>query len=111
MRVGNLDSIRDFTDVRDIVMAYRLIIERGQSGQAYNITTNARVRIGELLKKLQHIVGVSPTIIVDPERYRPSDASLKLDISRIREHTGWTSAFTLDKTLEDIVTDIESSTH
>lgn len=109
MRVGNLDSIRDFTDVRDIVMAYRLIIERGQSGQVYNITTNARVRIGELLEKLQFIVGVSPKIIVDPERYRPSDASLKLDIARIREHTGWTSTFTLDKTLADIVAEIELS--
>ncbi len=108
VRVGNLDSIRDFTDVRDVVSAYRLIIERGQGGHAYNITTNARVRIGALLETLRQIVGVSPAITVDPERYRPGDASLKLDISRLREHTAWTPAFTLEQTLADIVASLDT---
>lgn len=108
IRVGNLDSIRDFTDVRDVVKAYRLIVERGQSGLAYNITTNARVRIGELLEKLQKIIGIDPPIIVDPALYRPSDASLKLDVSRLRDHTSWIPEFTLDETLSDIVSSIKS---
>lgn len=103
MKVGNLDSIRDFTDVRDVVRAYRLIIERGQNGQAYNITTNARVRIGELLDTIKGIVGADPKTTVDPALFRPSDASLRLDISRIREHTGWSPNFTLVQTLTDII--------
>ena len=104
IRVGNLDSIRDFTDVRDVVRAYRLIIERGQSGQAYNITTNARVRIGELLDKLKLIIGTEPVVVVDPALFRPSDASLRLDVSRLRDHTGWTAKYSLDQTLTDIIT-------
>ncbi len=107
VRVGNLDSVRDFTDVRDVVKAYRLIVERGQSGLAYNITTNARVRIGELLDKLQKVVRVEPKVVVDPALYRPSDASLKLDVSRLREHTSWIPEYTLDQTLADIVQSIE----
>ena len=103
MRVGNLESIRDFTDVRDVVKAYRLIIERGQNGLAYNITTNARVKIGDLLSTLRDIVGADPKITTDPALYRPSDASLRLDISRLRDHTGWTPERTLRSTLEDIV--------
>lgn len=107
VRVGNLDSVRDFTDVRDVVKAYRLIVERGQNGLAYNITTNARVRIGDLLDKLQKVVGVAPNVVVDPALYRPSDASLKLDVSRLREHTSWIPEYTLDQTLADIVHSIE----
>lgn len=103
VRVGNLDSIRDFTDVRDIVRAYRLIIERGQSGLAYNITTNARVRIGALLDMLQRLSGVTANIVVDPALFRPSDASLRLDVTRLREHTGWGAHYTLEQTLTDII--------
>ncbi len=111
IHVGNLDSIRDFTDVRDVVKAYRLIVERGQSGLAYNITTNARVRIGELLDRLQKIIGIEPNILVDPALYRPGDASLKLDVSRLRDHTSWIPEFNLDQTLSDIVTSLKSVKH
>ncbi len=103
IRVGNLESIRDFTDVRDVVYAYRSIIEHGQSGCAYNITTNARVRIGELLQKLQEIAGTDAPYEVDPALFRRSDASLRLDTSRLREHTGWKYRFTLEQTFSDIL--------
>jgi len=107
MRVGNLESIRDFTDVRDVARAYRLIIERGHNGLAYNITTNVRVKIGELLAQLGEIVGAKPTIVTDPALYRPSDASLRLDVSRLKEHTGWTAQYDLRRTLGDIVATLE----
>ena len=106
IKVGNLDSIRDFTDVRDVVRAYRLIIERGQNGQAYNITTHARVKIGELLDSIKRIVGAAPKTTVDPALYRPSDASLRLDVSRIREHTGWSPSFSLEHTITDIINNL-----
>ncbi|MGI5868697.1 MAG: GDP-mannose 4,6-dehydratase [Kiritimatiellia bacterium] len=103
IRVGNLDSIRDFTDVRDVVRAYRLILEHGQIGNAYNIATSERITIRELLDRLMALAGASPRIVVDPELYRPGDASPRLDVSRLREHTGWTPQFTLDQTLADIL--------
>ena len=49
------------------------------------------------------LAGVHPPVAVDPELYRPSDASLRLDVSRLREHTGWTPRFSLDQTLADIL--------
>ena len=103
IRVGNLESVRDFTDVRDVVRAYRLILEHGQNGMAYNITANERVAIRDLLDRLMALAGASPRVVVDPALYRPGDASLRLDVSRLREHTGWTPQFKLDQTLADIL--------
>lgn len=71
MRVGNLESTREFLDVRDVVEAYRLILEKGQPGLAYNVGAGGSVRIGLLLEKLCRIAGVQPQLEVDAQRYRP----------------------------------------
>lgn len=104
---GNLESVRDFTDVRDIVKAYRLIIEQGKSGNAYNITTDKRVKIGELLAMLQELCGTNAPVETDPALYRPTDASQRLDCSKLYEHTGWQPSYTLQQTLQDIVETIQ----
>ncbi|OQA29260.1 MAG: GDP-6-deoxy-D-mannose reductase [Verrucomicrobia bacterium ADurb.Bin345] len=105
LRVGNLDSERDFTDVRDTVRAYRLLIERGVPGRAYNIATSARVRIGGMLNQLCARSGVNPRIEVDPARFRPTDRPTLLDTGRIRADTGWTPEIPLSRTLADIMED------
>lgn len=104
---GNLESVRDFTDVRDIVKAYRLIIEHGKSGNAYNITTDKRVKIGELLAMLQELCGTNAPVETDPALYRPTDASQRLDCSKLYEHTGWQPSYDLQQTLLDIVETIQ----
>jgi GDP-4-dehydro-6-deoxy-D-mannose reductase len=103
MKVGNLDNVRDFTDVRDIVRAYRLLLEKGQPGQAYNIASGRQVRVGDLLDTLCRLAGVQPRIERDAALYRPDDGSPILDTQRLVDATGWTPGVRLDKTLKDIL--------
>lgn len=102
MRVGNLDAERDFTDVRDIVRGYRLLVEQGAPGQAYNLATGKNIRVGKVLDGFCELAGVRPTIETDPNRFRPTDYPPVMDTTRIREQTGWTPAYTLEQTLADI---------
>ncbi len=103
MRVGNLDSRREFLDVRDVVRAYRRILESGRGGCSYNIASDKRVTIRELLEMLIRLTGAKPTVEVDPARFRPTDVAPRLDTRLLRNHTGWTPQFTLEQTLADIV--------
>jgi GDP-4-dehydro-6-deoxy-D-mannose reductase len=103
MKVGNLDNRRDFTDVRDIVRAYRLLIEKGNVGKAYNIASCHEVRVGDVLTRLCELAGVKPDISRDPAFYRPLDENPTLNTDRIRHDTGWTPIIPLDQTLSDIL--------
>lgn len=105
LRVGNLDSIRSFADVRDVVRAYRLLLERGVPGGVYNVASPANVRIGELLDRLRALAGCDAPVETDPELWRPTDACPDLDVSRLRADTGWAPAFALDDTLRDLLAD------
>lgn len=103
VRVGNLDSLRDFLDVRDVARAYRLLLERGRPGQAYNISSGKLVRVGDLLDGLCRLAGVRPRIEVDPARFRPADEPRPLDSGRIRRELGWEPSVPLDETLRAIL--------
>jgi GDP-4-dehydro-6-deoxy-D-mannose reductase len=103
LHVGNLDSIRDFLDVRDVARAYRLLLEAGQAGSTYNIASGTRVSIRTILDTLCRLAGVSPAIKVDPARFRPSDASPLLDTARLRADTGWAPKIPLEDTLRDML--------
>jgi GDP-4-dehydro-6-deoxy-D-mannose reductase len=102
LRVGNLDAQRDFTDVRDVVRAYRLLIENGAAGEAYNIASGHLVAVRELLDALCEEAGIHPRIEVDPERYRPTDAPPLLCIEKIKQQVGWTPEIPLRQTLGEI---------
>lgn len=103
MRVGNLESRRDFTDVRDVARAYRLLLERGRPGHAYNIASDRLTRVGDILVRLCELAGVKPSIERDTALYRPDTTAPRLDIRRIVADTGWTPAVSLDQTLRDII--------
>ena len=103
IRVGNLDSVRSFADVRDVVRAYRLLVERGASGGVYNVAADANVRIGDLLDRLRALAGCDAPVETDPALWRPTDSCPDLDVSRLRADTGWEPAFALDDTLRDIL--------
>jgi GDP-4-dehydro-6-deoxy-D-mannose reductase len=103
MRVGNLDSERTFMDVRDVVRAYRLLVERGRRGQAYNVASAERVSIREILNQLCEAAGVTPSIGTDPALYRPTDRSPLLSIQRMRDTIGWEPEIPLKQTLLDIL--------
>ena len=104
IKVGNLDAKRDFTDVRDIVKAYRLLALKGVSGEIYNIGSGEAVVINSLLEKLLSLSKAKITIELDPARMRPSDTPvIQADISKITECTGWRPEIPLNTTLEDVL--------
>jgi GDP-4-dehydro-6-deoxy-D-mannose reductase len=104
IRVGNLDAVRDFTDVRDTVRAYWLSLEKGEPGEVYNIASGKGYRIGEMLDILLGFSATGIKVEQDPERLRPSDVPILLgDSSKFRAVTGWTTTIPFEKTLKDLL--------
>ena len=103
MKTGNLESKRDFTDVRDIVRGYRLILEHGTPGNAYNLSSSTLRPISALVEGFASITSVQPALETDPALFRPTDASPLLDTSKIREQCGWTPDIPLETSLQDIL--------
>ncbi len=102
--VGNLDSRRDLTDVRDTVRAYRLILERGMPGRPYNVCSGRAIAVRELLEMLLSRSRVAIRITVDPARYRPNDLPLVVgDPSRIRDELGWTPQIPFEQAVDDLL--------
>jgi GDP-4-dehydro-6-deoxy-D-mannose reductase len=104
LRVGNLSARRDFTDVRDVVRAYRLLVEGGEAGEVYNVCSGRAIAIDELAHRLLDLAGVELTLEVDPDLMRPVDVPVSLgDNTRIRDAVGWEPTVPLDDTLRDVL--------
>lgn len=104
IRVGNLEAKRDFTDVRDVVIAYWLALEKGVGGEVYNICSGNCFRISEVLDMLIEIAGVEVKVTKDQARMRPSDVPvLQGDSSKFSTLTGWKPKIPFKKTLTDLV--------
>lgn len=104
IKVGNLEAVRDFTDVRDMVRAYRLALTKGEPGEVYNIASGRAVSIGKLLELLLASADVKIEVEEDPARLRPSDVPVLLgDASKFRRQTGWVPTIPLEQTLEDLL--------
>lgn len=106
IHVGNLEAVRDYTDVRDVVRAYWALLDRGTAGEVYNVCSGRGRRIHELLDRLLAESGASVEVRVDRERLRPSDVpALVGDPRRLREATGWEPRVPLEETLRDLLHD------
>ena len=104
IKVGNLEAKRDFTDVRDVVKAYWLALEKGKAGEVYNICSGKSYSIKNILDKLLSMSRVKVTIKQDKDRMRPSDLKvLKGDSSKFRKVSGWKPVIGIDKTLKDLL--------
>lgn len=100
IQVGNLSAKRDFSDVRDIVRAYVLLMEKGCAGETYNVGSGHAVSIQELLDTLLNLSTVSIAVEQNPDRMRPSDVPvIEADTSKLRKDTGWTPEYSLEETL------------
>ncbi|MYD08483.1 MAG: GDP-mannose 4,6-dehydratase [Chloroflexi bacterium] len=106
INVGNLTAKRDFTDVRDIVRAYRLIIENGRPGEAYNVASGQAYSIRQLLDILLGLSAMDIDVRVDPARLRPVDVpEIRGDASKLRRDAGWRPSLSFEETLQDVLTD------
>lgn len=102
--VGNLDAKRDFTDVRDIVRAYWLALEKGEPGEVYNICSGKAWSIREVLDMLLTMTKAQIELRVDPARLRPSDVPVLLgDASKFKSQTGWSPQIPYEQTLCDML--------
>lgn len=101
---GNLDAIRDFTDVRDVARAYWLALEKGRIGEVYNIGSGRQISMKNILELLLDIAQIGAEIVIDPDQYRPSDVPiLACDYSRFAKQTGWRPEVGLRQTLADLL--------
>jgi len=102
MTVGNLSAMRDFTDVRDVVKAYRLLAEKGVKGQTYNVGRGKAVTVQTILDTALSMAKRSISIKRDPGKMRASDIPLiEPDVTKIFEHTGWKAEISMEQTVQD----------
>lgn len=104
LKVGNLDAERDFTDVRDTVRAYTLLLREGRIGDVYNIASGNARTIKSMLDILLTLAKVDVRIEVDESRLRPSDLpKLEGSFDKIRNAIGWEPEIPFEKTLSDLL--------
>jgi GDP-4-dehydro-6-deoxy-D-mannose reductase len=106
VKVGDLSAERDFTDVRDVVRAYRLVVEQGTSGEVYNISSGASHSIQSVLDQLCSESTIPIKVETDPARMRPNAIPvLRGDSTKLREAVGWQPAISFNQMLKDVLND------
>ncbi len=104
LKVGNLDAIRDYTDVRDVVRAYALLLECGVRGEVYNVSSSRGQVVREILNTLVKLSGVTVRVKRDPEKMRPSEIPVLIgDNTKLRRATDWSPEISLGDSLNDIL--------
>ena len=102
--VGNLKTIRDFTDVRDVVRAYRLILTRGVGGNVYNVCSGIGREIQDLATALLSQIDSELDLKIDPNLHRPADTPVLIgDYSKLQKQTGWEPRIEFDQTIKDTI--------
>jgi nucleoside-diphosphate-sugar epimerase len=107
LRVGDLDSRRDFIDVRDVAQAMIALALRGRAGLVYHVGTGRSQRVGDGLERLIRLGGRSVEVSVDPSlQSRRGPADSRADIDRIVSHTGWEPSFSWEQSLTDLWSEV-----
>jgi GDP-4-dehydro-6-deoxy-D-mannose reductase len=101
---GNLAPVRDLLDVRDVVRAYRLLLEHGAPGEAYNVARGDGLSLAEVFARLAALIGTPAVPAIDPSLVRSADIPhLVGDSTKLRRATGWAANISLDRTLQELV--------
>jgi GDP-4-dehydro-6-deoxy-D-mannose reductase len=102
--LGNGDPVRDFSDVRDVVRAYALLVDRGAPGEAYNVCSGRGVRVGDLAAGLVARANRPLRLATDGALVRPVDVPVMVgDAAKLTAATGWSPALDLARTLDDVL--------
>ena len=106
MKTGDLSIVRDFTDVRDVVRAYHLLLLKGRKGEVYNVCSGQGIPLSDFLLKMSQKAGIKITQTTDPALVRPSDNRAIIGSNeKISAETGWRPEIPLDRSLGDILLD------
>jgi GDP-4-dehydro-6-deoxy-D-mannose reductase len=104
VKVGRLDVVRDLSDVRDVVRAYRLLVEHGTPGEAYNVCSGRGVTVRDVADALLSMSDAPLELVVDPELVRPVDVPrLVGSPAKLQAATGWEPEIPLEETLQDVL--------
>jgi len=104
LQVGNLTAVRDFTDVRDVVRAYALLLERGKLGEVYHVASGQGVSVQSILDQLLAHSVIKIEVTQDQARMRPSEIPVLVgDATKLREVTSWQPEIELERSLKDIL--------
>jgi GDP-4-dehydro-6-deoxy-D-mannose reductase len=110
LQVGDIDVTRDFTDVRDVVRAYGLLLERGANGECYNVCSGREYRIRDLLQQLITMAGIEASIEQDPARLRRAEQRrMVASFAALHRDTGWQPAIPMEESLQDLLNDWEKA--
>jgi GDP-4-dehydro-6-deoxy-D-mannose reductase len=102
--LGNGDPVRDFSDVRDVVRAYALLVDRGTPGEAYNVCSGRGVRVGDLAAELVARANRPLRLATDGTLVRPVDVPVMVgNAAKLTAATGWSPALDLARTLDDVL--------
>lgn len=102
MYVGNIKTSRDFSDVRDVVKAYRIITEKGTKGCTYNVGSGKLITIENVLETIIGFASKDVAVKIDPGKYRPSDTPpLKADTTLLKA-LGWKTEYSIEQSLHDM---------
>lgn len=104
VKTGNLDVIRDFLDVRDVVQAYLALLRHGTAGECYNVASGVGHRLSDCFTMLANIVGVDAAPTQDPSLLRSADIPVLIgDSTKLRRLTAWSPQISFERTLQDLV--------
>lgn len=104
LAVGNIDVKRDFTDVRDVVRAYAALLEKGRSGEVYNICSGKGTRVSDIIRQFQALCTTDVTIETDPMRVRAGETpQIVGDSTKITKETGWSPQIPINRTIRDLL--------
>lgn len=110
IEAGDIETTRDFLDVRDVVAAYASLLRAGRAGQIYTIGSGVERRVRDLLDLMCAQLGIRVELRQDPARMRPAEQRrMVADATLLREHTGWSPAFSIQDTLRDILASTDLS--
>ena len=104
METGDLRPARDLCDVRDVVAAYVLLLQRGATGGAYNVACGESRSMQEVLDRLIALSGCKVEVRQKVDPLRTHDVlHMRADSSKLRRETGWTPQYSLDRSLSDVL--------
>ena len=103
LRVGDLSTIRDFTDVKDMVVAYIIAMEQGKSGESYNIGSGVGTQMSEIVEKLSSFATKKIPVVTDESRMRPHDIPKMIANNDKIKALGWNPTIDIETTLQRIL--------
>lgn len=110
VNVGDIDTTRDFTDVRDVVSAYACLLESGRSGEIYQVASGVERRVRDLLESMCALADIDAEVRQDPRRMRLAEQRrMVADARKIRVDTGWAPQISIETTLTDIINEARNN--